>query len=157
MGYMVVYSSMRMIIRQQTFAKLSAYPDAALTAITISKTSRDFMFKGRNMREVRADGKMYDIVRQKDNGSSITYYCLRDHKEEQMILKAGLINDQSKSTNPLAKTSRLILDQIIKTALIAEKQSSQEYATGNISFHSKHHIYSRPSLPVPAPPPQPIF
>lgn len=151
---MIVFSSVRMIIRQQAYANLSTSPEKALTVITIQKTDRIVIFKGRRMPEIKVDGKMYDIVRQKDNGSSISYYCLRDRKEEQLIHKAGLLTDQSKNNNPLSKTANLILDQIIKTALLLEKQGLKEPQPVEFFFHCKNHIYSGPLLPVLAPPPQ---
>ena len=154
MGYMVVFSSMQMLLRQQTFAKLSTVPDTALTVFTILKTDKVLVLKGRRMPEIKVDGKMYDIVRQKDNGKSITYFCLRDRKEEQLILKAGLAGDRSKRNSPLSKTSSLILDQIIKTALLTEKKSFKEYPIIELLFDAKCHIYSGPILAVPAHPPQ---
>lgn len=154
MGYMLVYSSMRMILRQQTFAKLSNISDTALTVFTISKTNKPLLLKGKRMPEIKIDGKMFDIVRQKDNGSSITYFCLRDRKEEQLIRKASLITDHSKSNNPLSETSRLMLDQIIKTALLSEKQGLKDSLTVEILFGSKIYNYIGPILSVPAPPPQ---
>lgn len=154
MGYMLVYSSMRMILRQQTFAKLSNISDTALTVFTISKTNKPLLLKGKRMPEIKIDGKMFDVVRQKDNGSSITYFCLRDRKEERLISKANLISDYSKSNNPLSETNRLMLDQIIKTALLSEKQGLKDSLTVEILFGSKIYNYIGPILSVPAPPPQ---
>lgn len=155
-GYMIVFSSVRMILRQQAFADLSTSPQKALTVITIQKTDRIVILKGRRMPEIKVDGKMYDIVRQKDNGNSISYYCLRDRKEEKLLREASLLTDHSQSNNPLSKTSSLILDQIIKTALLGEKQDFKGSQPNDFFFHSKNHIYSGPLLPVPAPPPQQV-
>lgn len=154
MGYMVVYSSIRMILRQQTFAKLSNLPDTALTAFTISNTKHALLLKGSSMPEIKIDGKMFDIVRQKDNGDSTTYFCLRDNKEEQLILKANLITGQTKSGNPFSRTTRLMLDQIIKTALLSENQGLKDSLPVEYLFGGENHYYARPMLPVPAPPPQ---
>lgn len=154
MGYMVVYSTMRMVLRKQIFAKISTIPETSLTTFTILKTDRSLSLKDCKMSEIKVGGKMYDIVRQKDNGSSITYFCLRDQREEQLIVKSALLNDHSKSRNPFTKTTRLILDQIIKSALLSEKSGLKEYPSVEVLFDGKCHTYPCPVLPVPAPPPQ---
>jgi hypothetical protein len=154
MGYMVLYSTMRIVLRKQIFAEISTIPNTSLTTFTILKTGKPDVFTGRKMPELKVDGKLYDIVRQKDNGSSITYFCLRDHREEQLILKASLFTDRSKNRNPFTKTTRLILEHIIKTALLTEIIGSEESQASELIYEGICRIYVRPVLPVPAPPPQ---
>jgi hypothetical protein len=154
MGYMVGYSISRMILRKQVFSNISVIPNDKLTAFTVPKNNKILLINSRRQPEIKVDGKMYDVVRYKDNGTSITYYCLRDHKEEQMIKESILHNDQSGKSNPVSKTSRLILDQIIKSALLSEKMDFKSSPIKLLFFCNLCLIYPVPFLPVPAPPPQ---
>lgn len=154
MGYVVVSSVSRVMLRKQVFSNLSSIPDHQLIAITVPKNNQLTFINKRKQLEIKVDGQMYDVVRLKDNGKSITYFCFRDHKEEQMIKKSILLTDQSKNANPVSKTSRLILDQIIKSALLSEKQDLKILSTTMLFSDNSDYFYYDPILPVPAPPPQ---
>jgi hypothetical protein len=156
MGYMLVYSFNRMVLRDQVFSNLSSNSDNNLTSFTISKSKRDEVFSSRKQLEIKVEGQMYDVVRYKDDGNSITYYCLRDHKEEQLIAKSIFLKDQSKSTTSFPKTARLILDQMLKIALLSEKIVTAFSAIPSYFSTTYIYTYSVPVIPVPAPPPQPI-
>jgi hypothetical protein len=156
MGYMVVSSVSRVMLRKQVFSNLSSFPDHQLTAITVPKNNQHTFINKRTQLEIKVDGQMYDVARFKDNGNSITYFCFHDQKEEQMIKKSILLTNQSKNANPVSKTSRLILDQIIKSALLSEKQDLKILTTTILFSENSGFIYSNPILPVSAPPPQDV-
>jgi hypothetical protein len=154
MGYMVVSSVNRMILRKQVSINLWSIPDYKLTTITVPKNNQSDFFNKSIQPEIKVDGQMYDVVRYKDNGKSITYICVRDQKEERMIKKSILLTDQSKNSNPGSKASMLILDQIIKSALLSEKLDLKILSTTILFSDNSGFLYSNPILPVAAPPPQ---
>ncbi len=154
MGYMVVFSVSRMILRKQVFSNLSTIPNYKLVAITFLKNGEIRQINKKKQLEIKVDGKMYDVVRCKDNGKSITYYCFHDHKEQHFIERTILLTDQSKSNNSVPKTTRLILEHIIKTALLYEKQDAGFSPVAILTFKRLNFTYPNPVIPVPAPPPQ---
>ncbi len=154
LGYFFVYSTMRMMHRQMVFAQLSTIPDSQLTTVTILKAEREQDYPYGDKNEIKINGQLFDVIKQKDNGKSITYYCKRDRKEELLNTNVANIVHHTGTEIPLSKSAQLILDNIIKNALISseDNQLSQLFIGLNpIVFSS---IYKVPLIPVPAPPPQ---
>lgn len=154
MGYMLMYSAMRTIYRKQVFAEISERPQRSQIAIKLPNSERSKLIKGKRCLEIKLNGQMFDVVKSKTEGNYTTYFCIRDIREELFTQKLNGIHNHSESSIPVKKTTRLILDNIIKTALISDKLETTGI-TGSIEYYSTETIdYSAPLLNIPVPPPQ---
>ena len=154
LGYFFVYSAMRMMHRQMVFAQLSNIPDSQLTTITLLKGEQCRYDPDGDKNEFKINGQLYDVVRQKDNGKSVTYYCLRDRNEELLNNNAANIVHHSGKELPLSKSAQLILDNIIKNALISSEQTYFNHIIISFNPIVIPSFYNVPFLPVPALPPR---
>ena len=146
---------MRVAIRQQMWEKLSTIPDQDLTMFTLAKNSPAAGFKIENDCEIIVDGKLYDIVRKTDDGARVKYFCIYDHKEQTLITRARQFNSQAQQM-PIQNIARLMVDKIIKTAVIKDitKSFKENSAIPFSNFCEAH--YSVPGIPIALPPPQSI-
>jgi len=120
LGYFLVLSAMRIAVRQQKWNQLSSLPIEKLSVFCFEKSGSSSL-KIINEREILVDGKLYDVVRKTEIGSKTTYYCLRDLKEESLIAKIRSFN-HSQHQFPNKNTARIIVEKIIKTAVILDRK-----------------------------------
>jgi hypothetical protein len=155
LGHILVLTVMRMAIRHQMWEKLSIIPDQDLTMFVIAKNSPPAGFKIENEHEIIVDGKLYDIVRKTDDGAHVKYFCVYDHNEQTLITRARQFNSQAQQM-PLQNLARLMVEKIIKTAVIAAEASSiKEHSVIPFSNFCEAH-YSVPWIQIALPPPQSI-
>jgi hypothetical protein len=154
LGYYFVNQAIRLIHKQEVFALLSQTPDQLLVTIIIEKSRINELNIQGPKPEITIDGKKYDIKKLVDSGSSVKIYCKPDKYEDQIISKAQKVNNKVQNNKPVSKTAVLILDSIIKTALLSEDTNPVEpyqlVETGIIDSYSLLH----PDLSVPFHPPQ---
>jgi len=149
----MVLSVMRMAVRQQKWAQIAQISEQQLTTYTFNKTGPNSRLKIVNSREIIVDGKLYDVVRKVENVSKITYHCVRDAKEQNLIAKTRLFNSEAQPM-PVKNTARLMIEKIIKTAVIVNKSSTIQY---NIcQYYPVFDIttYLGPAISILHPPPQ---
>jgi hypothetical protein len=96
---------------------------------------------------------LYDIARMKENGNTVTYLCLQDHKEESLIAKTRHINSNAQQM-PLQNKARLIIDKIIKTGICTEPNSLLSTQVSALFLKCAEVQYSGPFLQISPPPPQ---
>ena len=118
LGYFWVLSAMRIAVRQQKWSQLSSLPEQELSIFSFEKSDRS-RIKVLNKREIFVDGILYDIVRKVEKGGKTIYYCSPDIKEQSLIAKTRLFNSQQHQM-PTKNTASLIVEKIIKTAVIQE-------------------------------------
>jgi len=155
LGYFMVLSVMRMAVRQQKWAQIHTTPINQLTVFTFSKNTKNSRLKIVNKREIKVDGKLYDIARKSDNCNSITYYCVYDQKEESLIAKTRLFNSNTQQT-PTQKTAYLILEKIIKTGVINQVPGLYITFKESLLYSTLLFSYDIPYLKIVSPPPQAI-
>jgi hypothetical protein len=90
----------------------------------------------------------------KASADSITYYCVRDIKEEQLIRKMSLLNQRHETNRPVRKSTGQLIDHLIKIALVQQQNQLTGYA-----LTITHHImeipdYLSPTIHITVPPPQ---
>lgn len=154
MGYMLVYSAMLSMRKQQAFAEIARLKKQPLIAFTFAKTDKSKLESKKNRLEIKHNGCMYDVVRTQVSGDNITYYCIRDTKEEHLLDQLNLLSKSNGDNNPLQKSASLIIDQVIKTALMNTPFQFSHYST-IFRYHSKIiPTYYSPDMAIPAPPPQ---
>jgi hypothetical protein len=73
-----IQKSIEKLIEQQI-------PNRFLHKITIDKTDTQSLKWEKADREFWHQGKMYDVVRSTNSSQSITYYCIQDTKETQLV------------------------------------------------------------------------
>jgi len=155
LGYFMVLSVMRMAVRQQKWAQIHTTPFSQLTVFTFSKNAKNSRLKIVNKREIKVDGKLYDIARKSENCSTITYYCVYDQKEESLIAKTRLLNSNTQQT-PSQKTAYLILEKIIKTGVINQAPGLYISFEESLLYSTILFNYDIPYLKRISPPPQPF-
>ena len=153
LGHILVLTVMRVAIRHQMWEKLSTLPDQDLTMFIIAKNSPPAGFKIENEHEIIIDGKLYDIVRKTEDGTHVKYFCVYDHNEQTLITRARQFNSQAQQM-PLQNLARLMVDKIIKTAVIAAEASAvKEHSVIPYSnFREAHYLF--PGIQIALPPPQ---
>ena len=149
----MVLSVIRIAVRHQKWAELSAIPENQLTTFIFNKNELNSRLKIENSREILVDGKLFDVVRITDNGKQLKYSCVYDHEEETIISKTRLFNSKAQQM-PVQSTARNIIDKIIKTGVCIETFSL--VTKNSASFDSDHPdiIYSGPAIQISSPPPQ---
>lgn len=153
LGYFVVLTAMRLAVRQQKWAQLSALPERELTTFVVNKNHPDARFRIENKHEIYVDGKLYDVVRTSTQGQLTRYFCKHDKEEETLISKTRLFNSQAQQM-PVQQTTRLIIEKIIKTAVTVDKSSPINVLTF-ISFSNfSEKKYPVPHIRISLPPPQ---
>jgi hypothetical protein len=153
LGYFMVVSIMRISVRHQKWAQLSTIPDQQLTRFVFTKNKPNARLKHVNEREIMVDGNLYDIARKVDDGSNITYYCVHDRKEQNLIAKTRLFNTMAQPA-PVKNTARLIIEKIIKTADF--NHQTEKIIPDYIQLYTfiTKLIYSGPVISILLPPPQ---
>ena len=153
LGYFLVLTVMRVTVRQQKWAKLSALPDEDLKIFIFNKNNPKPEFEIENDHEIIVNGKLYDVVRKSDDGKQIKYFCVWDHEEETLISKTRLFNSQAQQM-PVQKTTKHIVEKIIKTGILNEKAA---FVIENFIIPFSHSCsvrYSCPEILISLPPPQ---
>ena len=153
MGYFMVLSVMRISVRQQKWAQISTLPDHQLSTFKFKKNQISPKLKHVNKREILVDGKLFDIARKIDDGNSITYYCVRDAKEEKLIAKTRQFNTMAQPV-PAKNTARLIIEKIIKTAVFNSESETFDQEYTQLSTYDRVSLYTSPCIGIKIPPPQ---
>jgi hypothetical protein len=153
LGYFIVFSVTRLAIRQQTWTQIVNISDKQLTTYVFNKNGPDSRLKIINNHEIIVDGKLYDVARKVNSGSSIIYHCVRDAKEQSLIAKTRLINSESQ-TMPVKNTARLIIEKIITIALINNTKLFIEHTICKYSLVKETTSYTGPEISILHPPPK---
>jgi hypothetical protein len=153
LGYFMVLSVMRISVRHQKWSQILSIPDHQLTTFSFKKNAANPGFKHINKREIMVDGKLYDIARKTDDGKTITFYCLHDKKEESLFAKTRQFHSMTQPV-PAKNTARLIIEKIIKTAVI--NSSTDTFNTEYTQLHTFNYFsaYHGPDIAITVPPPQ---
>lgn len=154
LGYFWVFSAMQVSIRQQKWAMLASIPKHELTTFSFDKSTSGKGFSVVNEHEIIVDGKLYDVVNKSVNGNKVKYSCARDLKEEKLIAKTRLFNSREHQS-PTKNTTRLIIEKVIKTAILNQEAFSVEMKPTFFNTGSILSKYAVPVLSIPLPPPQP--
>jgi len=153
LGYFMVLSVMRISIRQQKWAQISAIPNHQLTKFTFEKNRPNSRLIIINKREIRVDGMLYDIARMTDDGKTITFHGLYDNKEEKVIAKTRLFHSMTQPV-PAKNTTRLIIEKIIKIAVIKSQFTLFTPDYFQLFTFYMPTTYSGPAISILIPPPQ---
>jgi len=149
MGYLILIPVARAIHKQQVFTDLTKHSGKRVERITIEKGSVQIILKY-GKKEILYKGCMYDILSSVDHGTSVTYTCIRDMKEE----KLNRLSQQATGDPPPARTVRNLIDGIIKIGMITEKPPLNVFVNNIRWFCHPIIKYSEPSIAAPGHPPR---
>ena len=122
-GYFVVFSLQQYLAREDMKSYIkNKLTDNELEKVVVPNSemvngSSDFRFKDEN-KEFVYKGKLYDIVRQKDDGVHTVFYCINDKKEEGLF--AALEEHVQRNTDqnlPRKQNAVGLVKHIVKDAL----------------------------------------
>jgi len=99
-------------------------------------------------KEVCFNNEMYDVVHSKPCGTYITFYCLKDDLEKEML---GLIFNNGKTKNNIAKKIKRVKG--IDTFLIKNAPISSQDNIRN-SYFEIEQLYESPLIFINSPPPK---
>lgn len=153
LGYFFMLSAMKYSVRQQKWEQLNCIPEAQLVKFVFPLYSAENKYKILNSREIEVDNKLYDVVKKIVNDSYITYLCVHDKQEQDLIAKIRIYNDKAHQS-PSKGTVLLINEKILKTALLylSDKIFSETTSVSYSSFVNS--IYKNPLLKADFQPPK---
>jgi hypothetical protein len=99
-------------------------------------------------------GDIYDVIEINENATTITYTCIRDHKDNKIIKSLKDNSQEPAKQNPSKRSNNNLLDGIIKTALLS-RQNSVSLPVHSVTFcYQISQQYISPWLSTPDLPPQ---
>ncbi|NTW32229.1 MAG: hypothetical protein HGB12_06345 [Bacteroidetes bacterium] len=158
-GYYVVFIIMQRNARSEMKAMIKqSIPDEEMEEIIIpisqiASANSELKFIKKN--EFIYKGKLYDIVKRKNEGSNTIFYCINDKQEEELF--SGLnehINRNIDQNNPSRKNSKFLSKSIVKEAL-PEKPKHLFYINNiNRIFYKNSWLIQNQFIPILTPPPK---
>jgi len=158
-GYFVVFSLEQFSAREEMESYIKNHINESLLEKIIVPNSdiitgsSDFRYKDNNS-EFVFKGKLYDIVRQKSDGSNIIFYCINDKNEECLI--QGLedhIQRNSDQNLPAKNNTSNLVKNIVKDALPDNPQKQIDNFCAKISIYSFHNFALKEQFILPQTPP----
>jgi hypothetical protein len=153
LGHLLVFSVIRMSVRHQMWSQLSTIPESSLTTFIFDKNSARQRLSVVNKREIKVDGRMYDVVRKTVFGKNVKYVCINDEKEEILLSKAKLVNSQSEQ-QPGRNIARVIAAKIISSAIITDETEDFDTCTFAAIIIFEPAPDAGPGIQVTSPPPK---
>ncbi|MCB2407847.1 hypothetical protein LGH74_07655 [Hymenobacter sp. BT178] len=128
--------------REAEHQRRAQLPDAALTRVQVARTplaGAELQWQEAN--EFRWRGQLYDVVRQRADADSITYFCWHDQGEEKLL--AGLQKHLDQLTHPdqsAGKTARKLFDHLFKLAFFPVSAPDVAVTVRPMANRSYHHL-----------------
>lgn len=124
MGYMIYFGVVSHSLRQASFSlnENTAIKEDVFR-ITLKKDPDQRGISKSRKPEIKIGDEMYDIIGEETCGDWVTYICIRDHREENFLVKARQFHDLSSPVKANHKPFRLISDNIIKIALLSRPEN----------------------------------
>jgi hypothetical protein len=153
LGYFMALSLIRVAFQHQKWAELSSIPESQLTTFVFENDRPNSRLSIINKHEIKVDGKLFDVVSIINSGSTITYHCMHDSKEEKLIAKTRQLNTMAQPL-PIKNTAKLIIANIIKNAIYNENTLNFEHTENSIFIIIQDLTYIGPAISITSPPPQ---
>lgn len=109
-GYFHIFRLIQADIRHEIKKRMEQnIPDGELTRITFTSSENPEWV--RKDKEFRYGGRMYDIVRTRNENGLTVYYCIDDVEESRLVSKMdkSLEEGSDDASTPLARMSRALL------------------------------------------------
>ncbi len=157
-GYFIAFQSVQYQIKLEV--KSEIFRNASLNelqAVTIAKQNLNKIEWFEYKKEMQYNNERYDVVKIKENSNSITFYCINDKKEQELLVNLNNhINIHSAENKPLKNQAAKNLE---KNVVKVYFQSKQQFLFPVISesekiFFQVQLIYRNPLLEINSPPPE---
>jgi hypothetical protein len=125
MGYYLIYELNTLLVKHE-MSDIKKSLSRHITRITIEKVSCNKDFRRIDRKEFIYKGNLYDLVCEAKHGNTTVFYCVRDHKEEN--LQAGF----HKAFH--SKLSLVLLDHVISMVLISDTRHGNFRITNELNF-----------------------
>ncbi len=158
MGYFILFKTAQIEMKEQAFEQIKqGLFKNPLSIITINKNELSKIELEEGGKEIRYNNDYYDIVKVTETNESISYHCINDNNETQLLSNfEEHINTSAAGNAPLkSNPSKNLSNNVIKLYFSNEAQLFSFYGTSsNIIFNSFNSIYSAVSLKTDSPPPE---
>ncbi len=157
MGYFVAFKISQYQIKSTLVSEIkSGIITQEETIITINKNELSKINWQENGREMVYNNKRYDVVKSKENKTSLTYYCINDKQEETLFTDLDThINTHIISTKPLKNNSQKSLENDVVKIFCTNKQQQNFILSENkISFLPIKENYVSEYIKTNSPPPE---
>jgi hypothetical protein len=98
MGYYILFELDKLMVKKEMNAQLSA-TNTALVCLEIEGGDQNPSFHRLDSREIEFNGRLYDVYREVDKGSSKLIFCIPDTREEQLYSGLKKINHNKQRFN----------------------------------------------------------
>ena len=144
-GYYLFFELDKFFIQKEMQALLNHDP-ADVIMITVADAGQNHEFYRIDQHEFKFKGRLYDVVREINKGSSILFLCRQDSKEEALF--AGLKKAH------LRKIFLALWDHVINFSFSAQPETSCNTFFTEVSFHEILFSLTSSFLPHWSPPPE---
>lgn len=158
-GFIFYYLIEKEEVKEEAFkeiAGLESQKRIETICLSLSDTNGTSFFQRINNREIRYEGKMYDVVREVKDGSKIIFYCVHDVKEDKLEKEfssnLGKSSDTKNTTNAQMQFNHQIqFVELIKNLEIESPTRKNIYQ----AFHKRS--YALKDFKTITPPPKSIL
>jgi len=158
-GYYVVFVIMQHTARSEMKNLIKqSIPEVEMEKIIIptsqiASTNSELKFVKKN--EFIYKGKLFDIVKRKNEGCNTIFYCINDKQEEKLF--SGLnehIKRNIDQNNPSQNNSKFLSKSIIKEAIPEKVQQLFNINNTNTTYYRYSWLIQKLVIPIYTPPPK---
>lgn len=135
-GYFFVFSINQLLIRREMHAMIRTryYKESSL--VTVLHPSTNQQYRRVDDHEFIYNGVLYDIVSEKSVEGGVTFTCIPDTKEQQLITSFSHSSDyQTGQANPArVKLTRALLQLVVTTAMVNKTPTIPPTCVIDLSF-----------------------
>ncbi|MCX6284826.1 MAG: hypothetical protein NTW31_11410 [Bacteroidetes bacterium] len=145
-GYYIVYEFGRYLIKKEVTSLLEhGYLDHQLSVFSIYNPPANPAFRRVDKHEIVYQGNLYDVAREVKKGKTITFYCIRDTREENLIAGMNSMQQKKKATN--------LLQHLVSIALPVTMELAHPPSTTRITYPLvSENFDGNPLIPFSPPP-----
>jgi len=157
MGYFVIFQCSRMILRCEMAEMIrTGTCEKKYETIRIANTGRGKNAELQDENEISFNGILYDIVKTTRNHEGVTYTCVRDDKEQNLLSKFSLLLRQTEAFGESHKARPILalFCQLILQATIQKATTQRPFTALAFNYPVLTCPISPVYLPVFSPPPE---
>ncbi|MEI7491535.1 MAG: hypothetical protein WCK92_09065 [Bacteroidota bacterium] len=146
-GYYIVYELDRYLLKKEVTSLLEhGCLDNELSVFSVYNPSADPAFRRVDKHEIVYHGNLYDVSKEIRKGKTVTFYCIRDTKEENLIAGMNSMQQKKKATN--------LLQHLVSIALPVTMELAHPPATTRITYPTVSENFDGNPLRPFSPPPE---
>ena len=157
MGYFVAFKVAQDQIKSDIISEINAGVSTnEETIITINRTDLASVQWLEDGKEIRYNNQRYDVVKSKEDKSTVTYYCINDKQEETLFADLdNHINTHIITNTPIKNnSSKSLVNDVVKIFFTHQQQFNLNVSVNTISFFQIKEDYISASIKTNSPPPR---